>query len=175
MDSHIIRDAISGDSEALTHLINKYKDIAFNLAIGIVKNREDAEDITQDSFLRVLENIHKFRNESKFSTWLYRIVYNQSIRFVHVAQRVDKQIVHENLSLLQLVDNEKPKFDYEELYIAIDSLDDREKSLVHLFYLGEKTIKEIHNITGISVSNIKVTLHRARKKLSKKIEYDAVR
>jgi RNA polymerase sigma-70 factor (ECF subfamily) len=175
MDSQILRDAISGNSAALTHLINKYKDIAFSIAIGIVKNREDAEDITQDSFLKVLENIHKFRSESKFSTWLYRIVYNQCIRLRHVAQRVDKHVAPENLSLTQIVHNEKPIADYNELYKAIDSLDDREKSLVQLFYLGEKTIKEIHKITSISISNIKVTLHRARKKLSENLEYETVR
>ena len=81
MEPQIIKKAISGDSEALTKLIDKYKDIAYNLALSIVKNGDDAKDITQDSFLKVLENINRFRSDSKFSTWLYRIVYNQSIGF----------------------------------------------------------------------------------------------
>ena len=82
MESQIIKKAISGDSVALTKLVDKYKDIAYNLALSIVKNKEDAKDIAQDSFLRILENISRFRNDSNFSTWLYKIVYNQSIGFV---------------------------------------------------------------------------------------------
>ena len=82
MNSDIINKAVNGDTKALTTLINDYKDIAYNLAYTMVGNREDAKDIVQDSFLRVLGNIGKFRNESGFSTWLYRIVYNESLSFL---------------------------------------------------------------------------------------------
>jgi RNA polymerase sigma-70 factor (ECF subfamily) len=170
MESRIIEKAITGDKKALTLLIDKYKEIAFNLALSIVKNREDASDITQDSFLKVLENIGRFRNESKFSTWLYRIVYNQSIGFLNNSK-------HSNTSTEDALLIEYSEFDdtqedrIKELYRAISLLEDTERNIIMLFYLAEKSVREIAAITGLSRVNIKVILHRARKKLFEKMEY----
>jgi RNA polymerase sigma factor (sigma-70 family) len=172
MNSRVLQDAISGDPSALANLIDKHKDIAFNLAIGIVKNREDAKDITQDSFLKVLENIHKFRNEAKFSTWLYKIVYNLSIHFVQKHGRVQLEDSSNNPHFQHLLSDEYNSDNYEELYRAIEKLEDTEKTLIKLFYLCEKSIKEIRIITGLTISNIKVILHRARKKLTIELEYE---
>ena len=169
MDSKTISKAISGDSEALTLLVNEYKDIAFNLALGIVKNKEDAKDITQDSFLKVLENITGFRNESKFSTWLYKIVYNQSMRFIQKTNStnfIDIDSVKAN-DFSNYDSNGEDK--YVELYQIIDQLEDNERNIVKLFYLAGKSIKDINSITGLSISNIKVILHRARKRLHEKL------
>ena len=172
MKSQIINKAISGDSEALTLLVDKYKDIAYNLALGIVRNKEDAKDITQDSFLKVLENINSFRNDSKFSTWLYRIVYNQSIAFINKENRTN--LVDYSL-LVEDSDNNNQEDTIQDLYKAINKLDDTDRNIIMLFYLAEKTIKEIAQITGLSNSNIKVILHRARKKLFEKMEYENTR
>lgn len=170
MESQIIKKAISGDSEALTTLIDKYKDIAYNLALSIVKNREDAKDITQDSFLKVLENINRFRSDSKFSTWLYRIVYNQAIGFSKKERRT-KTIDYPLLIDTSAVnDNQEDKI--QELYKVINLLDDTDRNIIMLFYLAEKSNKEIAQITGLSISNIKVILHRARKKLLDKMDYE---
>ena len=170
MESQIIKKAITGDSEALTVLIDKYKDIAYNLALSIVKNREDAKDITQDSFLKVLENINRFRSDSKFSTWLYKIVYNQSIGFAKKKNRTN------SIDYLVLADtpveSEKQEDKIQDLYKAINLLADTDRNIIMLFYLAEKSIKEIAQITGLSISNIKVILHRARKKLFEKMDYE---
>jgi len=170
MESQIIKRAISGDSEALAILVDKYKDIAYNLALSIVKNKEDAQDITQESFLSVLENINRFRNTSKFSTWLYRIVYNQSIGFV---KKVNRITTVDYSVLLETPENEVNKEDkIQDLYKAINKLEDTDRNIIMLFYLAEKSIKEIVQITGLSISNIKVILHRARKKLFEKMDYE---
>jgi RNA polymerase sigma factor (sigma-70 family) len=169
MDSQILRDAISGDRDALSSLINKYKDIAFNLAISIVKNQEDAKDIIQESFLKVLENIHKFRRDSKFSTWLYKIVYNQSIGLVQKKGKMEFQDLSKDSIAHQMFDTDIEIDRYEALYNAIDQLAEAEYTLIQLYYMAEKSIKDIHQITGMSVSNIKVSLHRARKKLAEKL------
>ena len=169
MDSQTISKAISGDPEALALLVNEYKDIAFNLALGIVKNKENAKDITQDSFLKVLENIKGFRNESKFSTWLYKIVYNQSMQFIQKTNSInfsDINSVKDN-DFINDVSNGEDK--YLELYQTIDQLEDNERIVVKLFYLAGKSIKDINSISGLSISNIKVILYRARKRLNKKL------
>jgi len=168
--SEILKKAISGDRNALTILIDKYKDIAFNLAISIVKNEDDAKDIVQDSFLKVLENIQNFRNESKFTTWLYRIVYNLAIQSERKRRKTDSI---DNISNI-LVDNSTESFEsYEKNQIiksSLDILDENERLIVTLFYLGEKSLKEIKVITAFSVSNIKVILHRCRKKMKANLE-----
>ena len=168
--SEILKKAIAGDKNALSVLVDKYKDIAFNLAISIVKDTEDAKDITQDSFLKVLENIENFRNESKFSTWLYRIVYNLSIQFVRSKRKMDPI---ENISH-SLAETSSDTLETHErnqiIKSSLDTLDENERLIVTLFYLGEKSIREIKEITSLSVSNIKVILHRSRKKMTKNLE-----
>ena len=163
MESEIIKKAARGDPEALTLLIDNYKDIAYNLALSIVKNQEDARDITQDSFLKVLEKIGSFRNDSKFSTWLYRIVYNQSVGFLKKANHtcpIDNDLHYNQPG------NEKDTEELiSELYRAINSLAETDRDIIMLFYLAEKSVKEIALIAGLSQGNIKVILHRARKKL----------
>lgn len=170
MESQIIKKAIHGDSEALTKLVDKYKDIAYNLALSIVKNKEDAKDITQDSFVKILENINKFRNDSKFSTWLYRIVYNQSVGFVKRENRI--QSIDYSLLVETSEKNDNQEGKIHELYKAINLLEDTDRNIIMLFYLAEKSIKEIAQITGLSISNVKVILHRARKKLFEKMNYE---
>jgi RNA polymerase sigma factor (sigma-70 family) len=173
MESQIIKRAISGDSEALTILVDRYRDIAYNLALSIVKNKEDAKDITQESFLSVLENISRFRNTSKFSTWLYRIVYNQSIGFVKKANRTTTLDYSVLVETSEKNDDQEDKI--QDLYKAINLLEDTDRNIIMLFYLAEKSIKEIAQITGFSLANIKVILHRARKKLFDKMDYESKR
>ena len=171
MEANIVKSAISGDPEALTLLIDKYKDIAFNLALGIVRNKEDAKDITQDSFLKVLENIRSFRSDAKFSTWLYRIVYNQSIGFVNKTKQLDS--IDQESSIIveypEIIENREER--YQDLHHAIDHLEETERNIILLFYLAEKSIKQIEQITDLQSSNIKVILHRARKKIYQHMEY----
>lgn len=171
MESTIINKAISGNSEALTVLINEYKDIAYNLALSMVKNKENAKDIVQNSFLKVLENINRFRNESKFSTWLYRIVYNQSINFIKKTNHLNSGIQNTSMSFEYYENDDSQEENVQELYKAIDLLNDTERNIIMLFYLADKSVKEISHILKLSNSNIKVILHRTRKKLQEIIEY----
>jgi len=133
MNSNTITKAISGDSEALSFLINEYKDIAYNIALGIVKNREDAKDITQESFLKVLENIKGFRNESKFTTWLYKIVYNQSIQFIQKAKSTNFSDIDSVSTNNFFCENSTGEDKYLELYQTIDQLENDERNIIMLF------------------------------------------
>jgi RNA polymerase sigma factor (sigma-70 family) len=178
MESVLIKNAIAGDSEALSLLINKYKNIAYNLATSIVKDKESAKDITQDSFLKVLENISRFKNESKFSTWLYRIVYNESLQYLKKIQKGSISDI-ESVKIKNYSDeilNTEDRYQNLDLYQAIEKLDENERNIILLFYLAEKSLREINIITGLSIPNIKVILHRSRKKLYEnlKLEYEKI-
>jgi RNA polymerase sigma-70 factor (ECF subfamily) len=178
MDSVLVKKAISGDTEALSLLIDKYKNNAYNLANSIVKDKESAKDITQDSFLKVLENIDRFKSESKFSTWLYRIVYNESLQYIHKSKRIiitdiESAKIENYSDVSSSIDDKYQDLD---LYKAIENLDDNGRNIILLFYLADKSIKEINTVTGLNIPNIKVILHRARKKLfeSLKLEYGKI-
>ncbi|MBB1489786.1 sigma-70 family RNA polymerase sigma factor, partial [Oceanospirillum sp. D5] len=80
MSKELIQRAKKGNIDALNELIEKYKSVAFSIAFKYLKNKEDAEDITQNAFIIVLRSIKKFRNESKFSTWLYKIIYHECLK-----------------------------------------------------------------------------------------------
>ena len=166
-----IKKAKAGDISALNQLLDQYKDVAFSIAFRILKNKDDAEDVVQDAFIKVFESIKQFRNESKFSTWLYRIVYNESIRalkdnshFIYSDVHEDDAIVDYPMiddALQNLVAVERKKIIRE----ALDQLHANESLILTLYYLEEKNIREINKITQLSKSNIKVIMHRARKNL----------
>ena len=171
MKNLIIKKAKAGDVDALNQLLDQYKDVAFSIAFRILKNKDDAEDVVQDAFIKVFESIKQFRNESKFSTWLYRIVYNESIRALKCNSQLLYSDVHENDAVVDypmiddalhnLVAAERKKIIRE----ALDQLHINESLVLTLYYLEDKSIKEINKITCFSKSNIKVILNRARKKL----------
>tara|TARA_R100000935_G_C2776646_1_gene139936 strand:- start:64 stop:573 length:510 start_codon:yes stop_codon:yes gene_type:complete len=164
MSKELIRKAQKGDETALNALINNHKDLAFSIALKYVKNKQDSEDIVQDCFVIVLNSIKSFRNESKFSTWLYTIIYRECL----------KHIKHSNHSVEYLPEyiSLQPEVEKEDSNKTIDKLmhclSQNEFLVVTLFYLEEKRIKDISKITNFTQANIKVLLHRARLKMKEK-------
>ncbi|MDF1546297.1 MAG: sigma-70 family RNA polymerase sigma factor [Bacteroidales bacterium] len=167
----IIEQVKQGDLLSFRLLVDKYKNMAYHIALQVVRNNEDAEEIAQDSFLKAYQSINNFRGESKFSTWFYRIVYNQA-----VSKTRKRKIETSNIDEVEISDHEIAQA-YEEFTLlekeersiqlneAISKLKEDESLLITLFYLDENSIEEISEITNYSVANVKVKLFRARKKL----------
>lgn len=172
METDIIRKAANGDARALTVLVNRHKELAYNVAYRIIQNAEDAKDVTQNSFIKALENLSNFRQESKFSTWLYRIVYNEAMMLM---RKRKKNLEYSDASFIDIRQEAEVQTDKAAMQLtlnkAIEELEPRERTVIDLFYLGEKSIKEIHRITGMSTSNVKVVLHRTREKLKKNVDH----
>jgi RNA polymerase sigma-70 factor (ECF subfamily) len=165
---------MDGDVQAFSYLVDKYKDMVFTLAVRILKNRENAEEVAQDSFVKVYQNIKKFKSKSKFSTWLYRIVYNTAISRVRVKQNPTMSI--DDQKFFEIEDekqNVSKSFDIENnkmiLQRLLNKLDESDRALITLYYLDECKISEIAEITGQNNSNIKVKLHRTRKKMKEEL------
>lgn len=164
MSKELIRKAQKGDKYALNTLINNHKDLAFSIAFKYLKNKQDSEDIVQDCFVIVLNSIKSFRNESKFSTWLYTIIYRECLKHIKRSnQSVD--YVPEYISLEQEDENKDTNKTIGKL---MEALSKNEFLIVTLFYLEEKKIKDISKTTNFSKANIKVILHRARLKMKEK-------
>jgi RNA polymerase sigma-70 factor (ECF subfamily) len=145
--------------------------MVFTIIVKIVRKPEDAEEIAQDVFLKVYEKLESFRGDSKFSTWLYRIAYNAAIsktrkRRLEVEALDDFTInnysVDDVKEELELIDAEEQQVFLKD---AMEDLSDDDYLIVKLFYLEELSVKEISQINGLSQANVKVKLHRIRKKL----------
>ena len=78
-DQHYINLVLDGDANAFTSLVNRYKNMVFTLTLRMLKNREEAEEVAQDTFIKMYKSLNKFKGDSKFSTWVYRIAYNTSL------------------------------------------------------------------------------------------------
>jgi RNA polymerase sigma factor (sigma-70 family) len=170
-DNHYIDRVLSGDVAAYAMLVAKHKNLVFSIALKILNNREDAEEVAQDCFLKVFQALNKFEKKSKFSTWLYRIVYNASISKTRKKKLelvpMDNYIIYNYTEddIANGIDEIDPEEQKAMIERAMERLSDEDNLLITLFYKGENSIEDISNITGLSMSNVKVRLHRIRKKL----------
>ena len=170
-DNIYITKVLEGDRNAFAYLVDKYKTMVYSLALRLVKDREEAEEISQDAFIKAYQSLASFKGKAKFSSWLYRIVYNTAISKLRQqpAGRVslDEPNIPDTLYLESkenydtLSAGERKKY----LEKALDSLDRDEKMFVILYYYEEKDLDEIASIAGLTKTNTKVKLFRARKKM----------
>lgn len=170
MDELYINKVLNGERDAYGYLIRQHQTVAMRTAMSIVKNETEAKDIVQNSFIQAYESLQSFKGESKFSTWLCRIVANKSFRFIQNKARKTnfekKLIIHDtpfayNEGLLNL-----NRQDLNELLKkGLKLLTPNEALCLQLFYLEEHHLDEIEKITNFSKSNIKVLLFRGRKNL----------
>ena len=174
-DIEIIQLVLAGNTAMYSLLVNRYKNKVFSLAYAIVSNREDAEEIAQDAFVKAFKGLPSFKERSSFSTWMYRIVVNTALnkkklkKWVTVddTDRVKQDEAFDFESLTQyLKTGDQKKF----IRMALDALNGQEKLCLILFYLSELSVREIQEITRISESNIKVLLFRGRKHLYEQLE-----
>ena len=161
----------SGEGHLYKALVERHSSSVFNLIRGIVSNREDAEEIAQDVFVKAFFSIKGFRGDCSFSTWLYRIAYNMAISktrskkgdFISIDFN-STQILSEEVSVIEKNNEREMMFNL--LHKALIQLGPKDKFLILSFYMNEKSIKELTEITGLSESNVKVRLHRSKKRLN---------
>jgi RNA polymerase sigma factor (sigma-70 family) len=170
-DNHYIDRVLDGDVAAYATLVAKHKNLVFSIALKILNNREDAEEVAQDCFLKVFQALKTFERKSKFSTWLYRIVYNAAISKTRKKKLevvpMDNYVIdnYTEDAVSTGMDEIDPDLQKAMIEKAMERLSDDDNLLITLFYKGDNSIEDISNITGLSMSNVKVRLHRIRKKL----------
>lgn len=174
MDDLYIRKVLDGQTEEFRYFIHQYKDLAFSVAISVVKNEFIAAEVVQESFLRAFQGLKTFRGQSKFSTWLCRIVINESFKVI----RKEKLTISESTQSSGFEMAEIPAvFDEireneQKFYIneCLKRLPANESLVLRLYYLAENSIREICEMTGWSESNVKVMMHRGRKNMQELLE-----
>jgi len=176
MDETYIQRVISGDINSFRYFVEKYKDLSYSVARSIIKSDFEAEEAVQDAFVNAFRNLHKFEKKSKFSTWLYKIVVNESLKRIKKkslhyvdadASYVDQHQESLEISPIDSLHEEEQK---EIINRVLDLLPSTESLLLRLYYLEENKMDEIKIITGLSVSNIKIILFRARKHFATGLE-----
>ena len=176
-DTEIINQVVGGNQQAYALLVNRYQEYVFTLVLRIVKNREDAEEVSQDVFIKAYRNLNSFRGDSKFSTWLYTIVNNTGISFLRKRKleiySLDNEAVFERADNIDsgvranVIEQKSKQAMVNE---AIAQLSREDALAITLFYKAEQSLEEMAKAMGIETNAAKVRLHRARTRLKSKME-----
>jgi len=176
-DSEIISQVLKGDHNAYALLVERYKSYVFTLTFRFTKNREDAEEVSQDIFVKAYRSLADFKGTAKFSTWLYTIVNTTCITFLR-KKRLDVKSLDDERTF-EVADSQDSGFranlvEQKSRLImvnrAIAMLNPDDAEIITLFYKNEQSLEEISQILGVEVNTAKVRLHRARTRLKDKME-----
>jgi len=171
-ESAVINSIKKGDQKAFAILVGQYKSLVFTLAYRMLQNREEAEEVAQDIFIKVFYSIHRFNGDSKFSTWLYRVSYNtcldrikklkRGLRTESINEFTELQMLQMESALDQIEQNERKTLITESLAL----LPGEESFIMVLYYLEELSLEEISQIVNLNTNHLKIKLYRARKKMA---------
>ncbi|GAA4924262.1 RNA polymerase sigma factor [Mucilaginibacter defluvii] len=176
-DIELITRSLAGDQAAYAELIKRYQRFVFTLALRFAKNREDAEEIAQDCFVKAYRSLQNFQGQAKFSTWLYSIVYTTAMTHLR-KKRIATDSIDDESTFIQI--EQKPSgYDSNNaenrsrsfyLNMAIEQLLPDDAAVITLFYKGEQSLEEIALALNMEANAVKVKLFRARQRLKDKLE-----
>jgi len=177
-DSDYIQAVRSGDTAAFKPIVERYQQLVFRTAMGFLHHQEEAEDITQDIFIKVWQSLNRFSGESAFSTWIYRITVNHCLNHLRQKKRNDLFSFAEDL-FQQLINKPEEEAVAEDeieerdqhIRKAIDSLSDKQRTAFVLSRYEELPQKEIARIMNTSEGSVEQHLQRAKKNLQNKLAH----
>jgi RNA polymerase sigma factor (sigma-70 family) len=176
-DTGIISQVLGGDHNSFSILVERYKNFVFSIVLKYVKTREDAEEVSQDVFVKAYKALADFKGTSKFSTWLYTIATTTCITFLR-KKRLDVHSL-DNERVFEVADSVdsgmsanqvEQKSRVQMVHEAMKLLNPEDAQVIELFYKGEQTLEEIAQILHKEPNAVKVQLHRARTRLKEKMQ-----
>jgi RNA polymerase sigma factor (sigma-70 family) len=171
-DQHYINLIIGGNTNVFGVLVDRYKNLVFTLSLKMLQSREEAEEVSQDAFIKVYKSLHKFKSESKFSTWLYKITYNACLDRLRSKKRTTSLVSfddfeeQEAVSLMNVLNTIEERERKQLIQNCLNLLPGEESFLLTLYYFQENSLREISKIMGINENNLKIKLFRSRRKLT---------
>lgn len=177
-DKELVRIILKGNQSAYADLIDRHKVFVFNLSLRMLKQRELAEEVAQDVFIKVYRKLNTYKGDSKFSSWLYSIAYRTCLdqikkekRHLGVQTLEEKHYelssdVQDALGLMQ--EEERVRI----LKEHVEALSSREAALIQMYYFEEMSVSEVAEIMNLKKNNVKIILHRARKALHDQLLQD---
>jgi len=182
IEARLVRRARTGDQQAFAELVALYQDKLYHMAFRMLGNRQEAEDVTQEAFLRVYRNLDRFDEGQKFSTWIYRIATNLCIDRLRKRKQTfsldAESTEHEGLDGYAVIPSDDRTPESEMLLTetqrivreAIETLPAKYKSVMVLRYLLDLSLQEIGEVLDMPVTTVKTRVHRGREFLRKKLE-----
>ena len=175
MDERLVRETLSGDDEAFTELVRRYKRKVFTIVARHVRNSYELDDVCQEIFMKVYQNLRKFRGDAPFEHWVSKIAIHACYDALRKGRREQGDIPIDDVAFLLKAPPPEGGRDadaWELLRRGLDRLRPEDRLVITLMNLEEKSIREISSLTGWSESKVKVRAFRARKELKRILEDD---
>jgi len=175
-NSELVRKSQLGDKAAFEQLVIRHQDLVFSLAYKLTGNREMANDVAQEAFIRAWKAIEKFRGDSTFSTWIYRITVNTAWTLRKKAKKHNTLNIDDTYEPIVIDEKKDPELVAINSYLssvlinALDKIPIEQRIIVELKNIEGRSHKEIADYLDISVTAAKVRLHRAHQKLRQILE-----
>lgn len=167
----LIQRIVAGDTQAFAELVRTYQHMVYTVCHRVLRNAQDAEEATQDAFVKAYQHLAGFGGTAKFSTWLYSIAYRTAVS--HARRRRDDMVSVNELTHppSDRQPSTAPVGDMRQhLDRALATLNPEDAAVLTMFYLDELSVEEIVTATGLGASNVKVKLHRGRRKLGEALQ-----
>jgi len=164
-ENTLIDQILGGKQEAYARVVEAYKSYAYTIALKVLSNRPEAEEAAQDGFIKAYQHLKSFNRKARFSTWLYRIIFNTAISYKRKHKTVLESLEHHDRGSDQqdpLERNDKEVF----IARALAQLNEADRLAIQLFYIREFSLEEVSEMTGQRVNTLKVRVHRARQRLA---------
>jgi len=176
-EKDLVRRSKEGDEEAFGALVNAYKTKVFNMAYSLTRNREIADDLAQDVFIKAYFALPKFKEKSRFGTWLYRIAMNHSRDYLRkkgpLSQVPFKETIGDPATLDEEMMQKEREMDQKQkhqvIHEALGKLPEKYRTILSLRDMQGFPYEDISRILGISPGTVDSRLHRARKMLRQKV------
>lgn len=170
-DQELIAKTLQGQTKAYGVLVLRYQDFIYTIVLRIVKKKEEAEEIAQDTFVKAYEKLSSFQGTSKFSSWLYSIAYRKALDFLKKQRRFKPEVDIEAIpsgsvasienGLQKMITKERSEL----IQDCLMQLPETNAAIITFYYFEGLSVKEISTITELSEDNIKIRLYRSRKQL----------
>ena len=176
-DNDLIQVVLQGNTNAYADLVERYRNFVFTIVLRYINSREDAEEVSQDIFVKAFRSLADFKGASKFSTWLYTIATTSCLTFLRRKKLAAISLDNEKVfAVAENLDGGMPANGIEQknrvlmVNEAIKMLSPDDAQIITLFYKGEQSLEEISKIMGKETNAVKVQLHRARTRLKEKMQ-----
>jgi RNA polymerase sigma factor (sigma-70 family) len=167
----LIDRILAGERQLYAQLVDKYKSYAVTIAFKIVENKPEAEEAAQDAFIKAFQYLKGFNRQAKFSTWLYRIVFNTAVSYRRKNKQQFQDIEKTHLEYHDRSDTNIEKEDQSQfLAQAMNKLNDADKLSIQLYYMKEFSLEEVAETMGQNINTVKVRVHRARQRLADELK-----
>lgn len=170
-ENRLIDRILAGEERCYAELVDQYKSYAYTIALKIVNEKAEAEEVAQDAFIKAFNYLKNFNRQARFSTWLYRIVFNTAISY-----KRKNRIITEGIDNRQLENPERAdagaERDDKQVFVAraLKKLNEADQLAIQLFYIKEFSLEEVADMMGQNVNTVKVRIHRARQRLADELK-----